>query len=1163
MRPCYFFFAMILSVVSVEAEEAPVDPALLAGLRARAIGPAGMSGRISSIDRVLSDPAVLYVGTAAGGVWKSTSGGVSWTPIFDDQPVASIGDVSIFQPSPDIVWVGTGEGNPRNSVSVGNGVYRSLDGGRTWRHLGLRKTERIHRVVLHPSNPDVAWVAAMGPTWGESPERGIFKTVDGGKSWRKVLYVNETTGGADLVIDPGNPQKLFAAMWDHRRWPWFFRSGGPGSGLYVSVDGGENWRRLTEKEGMPKGDLGRIGVAIAPSDPRIVYALVEAEKSALLRSRDGGWSWKTVNDEPGIAPRPFYYADIRVDPERPNRIYNLWSLASVSNDGGKSFEVLIPYSKIHPDHHALWIDPRDGRSLIDGNDGGIALSHDRGRTWQFAANLPLAQFYHVAVDMERPYHILGGMQDNGSWRGPAAVWENGGIRNQFWEEVGFGDGFETRSDPQNPLRGYSMSQRGFLMRWNLETGERKSIRPAPLTEGELRFNWNAAFAQDPFEPATIYLGSQFLHRSRDRGRTWEIVSPDLTTDNPDWQKQRDSGGLTPDVSGAENFTTLVAIAPSPIRKGVVWTGSDDGRIHVTRDGGETWISVEENLPDVPENTWVPHIEPSHFDPAVAYAVFDDHRRGNWTPYLYRTEDYGQTWTSLASDPVRGYALVVAEDPVNRDLLFLGTEFGLFWSMDRGKSWMAWRHGLPTTSVMDLAIHPRESDLVIATHGRSAFVLDDIRPLRQLTPEVVASPLYLFAIGDVQQYRVKQTGGSRFPGDGEFRGENRPYGALVTFWLGDESLPMPDKGKGGEPARVPPATERDPVGLDGPDSGAYAASSRGDDPGKFLLIADFRPRLDGEVPSKPLRVAALAGPPLAIPLNPEGAASGAAAMAKAPPPAESPEAGSSSIEEEDPEKPDAVPPVAEIEIFDTEGRRVRHFEPTVHRGLNRIVWGLRRDPFRTPKTAQWWADKPVGPELPPGDYRLVVRWREHQASQPLKILPDPRSPVSKAGRQARWEAMLRVGHLMEVVAEALERIDEIRADIGLVKKKVERKNGRLEPGEKPRYGELLHQAKELEKSLRKMEERLWQPPDVRDIVPDDDLLSKVGVAGWFIGSSWEEPSPEQLGYLKEAEKSLRKVLTDFNRLFDERVTAFRKRVEAAGIELFPPFEPLLIHPNTTR
>lgn len=777
----------LLLLVAASQANAQLDTALFAGMSARSIGPAGMSGRISGVDAVAANPDIVYVGVATGGVWKTLNGGTTWKPVFDNQPVAAIGSVAVNQSNPSVVWVGTGEGNPRNSASIGNGIYKSMDGGDTWSYLGLDRTERIHRILLHPTDPNVAYAAAMGQMWGENPERGVFKTTDGGKSWKKILYVDERTGCAELVMDPSNPNKMFAGMWDYRRWPWLFRSGGPGSGLYVTYDGGETWKRPGPDQGLPKGDLGRMGLAICRSNPDIVYALLEAKRNALYRSDDGGRSWKMVNDSRSVNSRPFYFADIRVDPQNENRIYSLQVDLMLSTDGGKSFNSITPGSRVHSDHHALWIHPQDGNVIIDGNDGGIAFSNDRGKTWRFVDNLPLGQYYHINVDMEIPYNVYGGMQDNGSWRGPSGVWENSGIRNWHWKEVCFGDGFATLVDPSDASYGYAMSQGGALVRFNSMTGERKDIRPWGPDTLELRFNWNAGIASDPFNPKTIFYGSQFVHKSTDRGDSWTIISPDLTTNDPAKQKQNESGGLTKDVTGAETHTTIMTIAPSPVQQDVVWVGTDDGNVQLTQDGGKTWTNVIDRIPDVPKNTWVPHIEASKFDAGSAYVMFDDHRRSNWKTYVYKTEDFGKNWRSLTkNDPTAGskslwgYALVLEQDPAKKDLLYLGTEFGLWISFDDGKNWMKWTHGFPTVSTMALMVHPRDHDLVIGTHGRSAYILDDIRPFRSVTRELLEKPIHLFSIPSAYQHQVKQMDGYHFPGDAFFRGENRPYGALITY-----------------------------------------------------------------------------------------------------------------------------------------------------------------------------------------------------------------------------------------------------------------------------------------------------------------------------------------------------------------------------------------------
>ena len=771
---------------ALPAQAQQVDSTKLEGMAPRAIGPAGMSGRVTAIEAVVDNPDIIYAGTASGGLWKSTTGGTTWDPIFDDQRVHSIGSIAIDQDNPDVIWVGTGEGNPRNSQNAGDGVFKSVDGGRTWQFMGLKGTRSIHRMLIHPDNSDIAYAGAQGATWGPTPERGVYKTIDGGQTWDRILSVNDTTGVADLVMDPSNPNKLIAAMWQYQRWPHFFESGGPGSGLYITYDGGDNWTELTPEDGLPPKPWGRIGLAIAPSNPERVYAYVESEDNALYRSDDGGHSWQRVNSDMGeIGGRPFYYADLRVDPKNENRVYSLHSIITYSEDGGESFETLVPYAGVHPDHHAMWIHPEDPSLMYDGNDGGLYVSRDRGVNWSFVENLPLGQFYHISVDNQIPYNVYGGMQDNGSWRGPSAVWRTGGIRNAFWQEIAFGDGFDVVPDPEQPTQGYAMSQGGSLVRWNVETGEQEYIPPQhPDEDVKLRFNWNAAIAQSPHDPATVYYGSQFVHRSTDRGQSWSIISPDLTTDNPEWQRQLESGGLTYDVTQAENYTTITAIAPSPRQEDVIWAGTDDGNVQVTRDGGTSWTNVVGTIDGVPEHTWVAQIRASQHNDGEAVVVFDNHRRNDWTPYVYRTTDYGQSWDRLVGeDDVWGYALSFVQDPIEPDLMFVGTEFGLYFSLNGGDDWQQWTTDYPTASTMDMQIQEREHDLVVGTFGRSAYVLDDIRPLRALAREgtdLLDEPLHVFEAPDAYLAEYQQPPGTRFTGDGEYAGENEPYGAMISF-----------------------------------------------------------------------------------------------------------------------------------------------------------------------------------------------------------------------------------------------------------------------------------------------------------------------------------------------------------------------------------------------
>lgn len=792
-------FALALALIGMSAANAAMDSRLFEGMHARMIGPATTSGRVAAVDVVNSDTDIIYVGTASGGVWKSTDGGMTMEPIFEGEAFASIGAVAVDQSNPDVVWVGTGEGNVRNSTSIGGGIYKTIDGGRSWQLMGLQASERINRIAIDPNDSDTVYVAAMGTLWGANQTRGIYKTTDGGLTWNNILYVDENTGATDIKMDPDNPHKLYASMWEFRRWPYFFKSGGPGSGLYTSNDGGANWRQLTEEDGLPTGDLGRSVFAIARSQPDIVYALVEAEKSVLLRSDNGGVSWNTVNSDPGIAGRPFYYTELNVDPSNPDHLFNIESSVHESIDGGVTFNNVAAITccafsnTVHIDTHTYWIDPNNPDHHITGNDGGIAITYDGGKTYRFVSNMPVSQFYHVAVDNDTPYNIYGGLQDNGSWRGPSEVWNSGGIQNYHWQEVSFGDGFDTQPYAGDSMRGLSMAQGGNLVRWNLRTGEAVAVMPPPPSpDVELRFNWNAGLGMDPHNPDTIYYGSQFVHKSTDFGDTWEIISPDMTTNNPEHQTYRESGGLSYDVTAAENFTSIVSIAVSPVDENVIWVGTDDGRLHVTRDGGENWdMDIDDRARRVPGGTWIPMIDPSPHDASVAFVAFDDHRRSNMETYLYRAENYGRTMRRLDTSSVAGYALSVRQDHIDPNLLFLGTELGLFVSMNGGDEWMKWTAGVPTVSVMDLAIQARESDLVLGTHGRSFFVIDDYSGLRGLSEASFDQSLTLLSISGGIQYNQSQPPGSRFTGADHFRGENAPYGVIITFIASGDQLPHPD------------------------------------------------------------------------------------------------------------------------------------------------------------------------------------------------------------------------------------------------------------------------------------------------------------------------------------------------------------------------------------
>jgi photosystem II stability/assembly factor-like uncharacterized protein len=1101
--------ALLLPATSAHAA---LDPGLLAGMSARSIGPAGMSGRVPAVVAVESNPNIVYAGAAAGGVWKSTNGGLTWTPIFDDQSLSSIGAIAIAPSNPDVVWVGTGEGNPRNSVSVGDGVYRSLDAGRTWAHLGLEKTERITRIVVHPTNPDVAWVAALGQEWGENPERGIYKTEDGGKTWSRVLYVDPRTGAAELVIDPRNPNKLFASMWQYRRWPYFFKSGGPGSGLFVTYDAGRTWKRYAEEDGLPKGDLGRIGIAVSRSNPDVVYATVEAAKSTVLRSDDGGRSWQTVNDRYDANPRPFYFAHLMVDPELPNRVYSIDFNIRLSEDGGKSFDSLAGVSNIHGDFHSMWIDPRNPSWIYFSNDGGVAVSHDRGRSAQFASTLPLGQFYHVAVDNETPYNVYGGLQDNSSWRGPNTVWQQGGIRSYEWTTLVGGDGFETRPDIADSNLIYTMSQGGEIIRYDMRTGETRAIKPSPPEGKKLRFNWNTGFATDPLEAGTIYIGSQFLHKSTDRGETWTAVSPDLTTNNSDWQHQEVSGGLTRDVSNAENYTTIIAVAPSPVQKGVIWVGTDDGRLHVTRDGGKTWTSLEKNVPGVPANTWIPNILASRFDPASAYVVFDNHRREDFKTYVYRTDDWGKTWKSLSTADLRGYAHVMEQDPGDKDLLFLGTEFGLWVSNDGGGRWMRWSHGVPPAPVMGLAIQPRELDLVIGTHGRSVYVIDDIRPLRTLSEKTMAEPIHLYGASPAQQHWNAGEPGGFGLGSGEYRGDNEPYGSILTFSLNGPGLPYPDEKK--ERARKDEERETHLRQEEGrPVTGLPQTAqelSANETPGKAAPTATAKGEVSGKTPEK-------------------------------------------TPAEKGPEKPKGEETKeVEIRIADASGKTIRTFTAPARQGLNRAVWDLTTD---SPKPFP--AEKPPMPhpssgiEVIPGTYAATIKMGDHEAKGTVQVMADPRTRNTEADWQARAAAVQRLEALLGALAEGAQRIRDTKADVDTVVARVQaQKKDKAPDAKDAKPDPLAESANKLKEGLDKLELRLWTPYDAVGIQPGTDAATQTFFAFGYVLSSMAPPSPTHLEYLRQAEKAADTVLADINRFFETDVAAFRKQADAAGARLLP-------------
>ncbi len=846
------------------AQNAPAagDQSLIKHLKWRNIGPANMVGRISDFEALDSDFTQVWVAGASGGVFKSVNAGTTWEPIFDKYGSASIGDIAVFQKDPKIFWVGTGEECVRNSIAWGDGIYKSTDAGKTFTRMGLETTQSIGRVLTHPTDPDVVFVAASGHPWGYTGDRGLFKTTDGGTTWTKLaggLPNDGKTGAIDLVMDPTDPNTLYVSFWQRMRQPWRFDSGGPNGGIFKTTDGGTTWTKLAR--GIPTGDLGRIGLAISRSNPKILMAVIEhgfqpraqiteggqtkdnpeyADMTRLgtgiYRSEDGGVNWSFQNR---LNNRPFYYSHIYINPVEDKWVYFLATNMSFSADAGKTWTTV---GGLHPDFHALWLDPTNKNRMYVGQDGGASISHDHGQTWIFFDNLSLAQFYAVSTDMRDPYWVYGGLQDNGTWGGPSMSRE-GMILTDFWFNIGGGDGFHTQNDPTDWRTAYGESQGGSISRINVETRESRGIRPnqanivnykeffpdpppaktpagkqpAPKTEpqakprpttvdpeaarqaamrqqggGVFRFNWSSPITLSPHNPRTLYFGGNHLFRSYDRGDHWSIVSPDLTTnDKSKYAPEKPTGGITSDVTGAEMYGTIITISESPLIPGLLWVGTDDGNVQLTRNGGVSWINVRANIKGLPPGTWCSRVEASRFDAGTCYVTFDGHRSDDFHPYVFKTTDYGKTWTVISAGIPDGQPVyVIREDLKVKNLLFLGTEFGVFFSRNAGQSWLSFNNNLPTVAVHDLLIQPRDNDLIAATHGRGFWIMDDITGLRQATDSVLGREATLFEANKPGTRWLRLQRGGYGRGDLFFKGENPPDGALLHFFLKEKPASAP-------------------------------------------------------------------------------------------------------------------------------------------------------------------------------------------------------------------------------------------------------------------------------------------------------------------------------------------------------------------------------------
>ena len=773
-------FCALLTGVSLFAlsQEKMVAGEYFGDLKARHIGPALMSGRVSDIELHPKNSNVVLIGSAGGGVWKSQDGGVRFTSIFDGY-CQSIGVVTMDPNDPDnTYWVGTGETWTRNSVSMGDGIYKTTDGGKNWTKMGLEKTDRIASIQIHPKNSNIIYAAALGALWGNSDDRGVYKTEDGGKTWNKILFVNNSTGCSELVMDPSNPDVLYAAFWEFRRTAHSFNSGGLNSALYKSTDGGKTWQKL--QNGLPKGKLGRIAVTIAPSNPQTVYAVLEAEKKeekGLYRSDDGGANWKFLNGDFALTVRPFYFSRITVDPKNADIVTKAGLFGSISRDGGKTFKNL---GSMHSDIHDIAFDCANSNKMFVATDGGLYRTLDGGSSMEMVEDLPLSQFYHVSTDNRTPFYVYGGLQDNNSWFGPSA--SPGGVEARDWELVGQGDGFRVYPHPTDPNVVYSeMQGADAIWRFDVTKQQLKVVKPYPVDgDPKLRFNWNAAISTSKHHPNRLYAGSQFVHVSDDRGDSWKKISPDLTTNDITKQNKEGSGGLSADNSGAENHCTIFSIAESPLTDQVIWVGTDDGNIQLTQDGGKTWTNLTKNIIGLPANTWCYHIEASVHGKEIAYAVFDGHAKNDYQPYVYKTTDFGKTWKSITTNEIGAFVRNIQEDYKNPNLLFLGAENGLHISVDGGNSWSPFTNNFPKVAVHYLELNPETNSLVAATHGRGIIILDDISPLRNINESLLKSNLTFFETKPFTISEKSNFGGTAL--SNQFVGDNPTSNARINYFL---------------------------------------------------------------------------------------------------------------------------------------------------------------------------------------------------------------------------------------------------------------------------------------------------------------------------------------------------------------------------------------------
>jgi photosystem II stability/assembly factor-like uncharacterized protein len=1096
LAPSMFCLALAITLPCASAGQSSVTDKLK-NLEFREIGPAVMGGRIDDFGVVESNPNIVYVGAAAGGVWKTTNNGTTWEPVFDKEGVSTIGDIAIAPSDPSVVWVGTGEPNNRQSSSWGDGIYKSLDAGKTWQKMGLAATHHIGRVVIHPKNPEIVYAAALGHLWGPNPERGVYKTTDGGKTWNQVLKINDDTGVSDLAMDPESPDTLYAAGYERRRTPFGFNGGGPDSAIYKTVDGGATWKKLTK--GLPYengGDTGRIGLDIYRKDSNIVYAIVQHEKGGTYRSEDKGETWKKMGD---TNPRPSYYSQIRIDPNNDLRIWELGAQMFYSEDGGKTFSTQR-VKGIHGDFHAMWINPADSNHVITGSDGGIHWSYDNGRTWDFINTIAIGQFYEVGLDNEKPYKICGGLQDNGSWCGPSMSLTRDGIINSDWTLMPGGDGFYARIDYAEPWIVYTESQDGHLSRRDEHTSQQREIMPeAKAGEPHYRFQWNSPVEVSVHDHKTIYYGGNYLFKSADRGDSWTRLGGDLTT-GADRNKLQ-IFGKTPDKTtlsrhdGVEEYSTITTLSESPVTPNVLWVGTDDGNLQVTRDGGKTWKNVVSRVTGVPKGTYVTRVVASKYAEGAAYATFDGHRADDYNVYLFQTSDYGETWKAIRNGipDSAGTVHVVREHPRSANLLFAGTEFGLWVSWDHGSNWTALKNNFPTVPVDDIQIQAQQNDLVLATHGRSIWIFDDMTPIEKFDASVASSDLTFFGPRTATLWDLRDRRWSA--GQKMFTAKNPPYGAILNYYL-KEALPpeapktaKDDKDKGAEKPKEAEANK--PV----------------DKEKKETAAADQKP--------------------------------------KAPAAADKEGKTKISVYDKDGKL------VREIDGPGKAG---------VNRTNWDLRWSSPAvpTPEQLEAAAAGFDFGPRGPFVEPGKYTIKIKAGSKEGTQEVVVEDDPRLQISPTERAARSEAIQQLYAMAKTADKDRKTIEGIKEGLKAAREQWKKDADKADAPKIP--AEIQKAAEELQKSVDAVAEKYvreqqglgnagppfeWKPEPLPQQV--QSLLRELD-------GFWEAPGGQQKEKLAELTPLVNDASAKVKKIAEEDLPALNKKMNDAGIPHIVPVPP---------